>query len=383
MQFPLRDLLTDITDEDAIMRIGERIHAGKRRSGSRRLLPLAVAGALAVAGLLALVPLHREAGPLLLADGHELGPVEAGAAALDLDLADGSRISLSPGARFEPLESSGRTFLAIVSQGRADFEVRPGGPRRWIVECGLATVEVVGTKFACAREPGRLRVEVNRGAVLVRGDLVPGRARRLFAGEAMALAEEAKPRADVPASVEKEGGAEAAGLGERGAGSGMRTRSAPIQDWRVLRQRGRQREAYAALGTLGFRRESRRLGVDDLLALADVARLSGHPAEAVLPLQRILSDFARDAQAPLAAFALGRLELDGLGHPQAAVSAFGRALALGIPSSLREDARARLVEADVRAGDTEAARRAGAAYLAEFPKGRHVHAVQTWLRLQQ
>ncbi|MGD0839089.1 MAG: hypothetical protein ABSB49_20835, partial [Polyangia bacterium] len=129
--------------------------------------------------------------------------------------------------------------------------------------------------------------------------------------------------------------------------------------------------------------ESRRLGVDDLLALADVARLSGHPAEAVLPLQRILSDFARDAQAPLAAFALGRLELDGLGHPQAAVSAFGRALALGIPSSLREDARARLVEADVRAGDTEAARRAGAAYLAEFPKGRHVHAVQTWLRLQQ
>lgn len=29
----------------------------------------------------------------------------------------------------------------------ADFEVRPGGPRHWTIECGLATVEVVGTAF--------------------------------------------------------------------------------------------------------------------------------------------------------------------------------------------------------------------------------------------
>ncbi len=121
--------------------------------------------------------------------------------------------------------------------------------------------------------------------------------------------------------------------------------------------------------TEGLRRESKRLGVDDLLALADVARLSGHPAEAVMPLDRILSEFANDAQAPLAAFALGRLEMDSLGHAQAAASAFRKALMLGIPRGLREDVRARLVEAYARSGDARAAQRAADAYLDEIPEG--------------
>jgi transmembrane sensor len=135
-----------------------------------------------------------------------------------------------------------------------------------------------------------------------------------------------------------------------------------------------------ALGTEGLRRESRHLGVNDLFALADVARLSGHPADAVVPLERIVTDFANDARAPLAAFALGRLELDSLGQAQAAAIAFRKALALGIPSGLREDVRARLVEANVRSGDAGAARRAADAYVDEFPNGRHLHAIQGWLR---
>jgi transmembrane sensor len=149
--------------------------------------------------------------------------------------------------------------------------------------------------------------------------------------------------------------------------------------WRDFARRGRHEDAYAVLGSEGLRHESKRLGVNDLLALADVARLSGHPAEAVMPLERVLSDFATDAQAPLAAFALGRLELDSLGHAQAAASAFRRALALGIPHSLREDVLVRLVEAYSRSGDTRAARRAANFYLDEFPTGRQAQAVQGWL----
>ncbi len=98
-----------------------------------------------------------------------------------------------------------------------------------------------------------------------------------------------------------------------------------------------------------------------------------------MPLERILADFASDAQAPLAAFALGRLELDSLGRAGAAAVAFRRALELGIPSSLREDVRARLVEACARSGDASAARQAAAAYHAEFPHGRHARAVEGWL----
>ena len=48
---------------------------------------------------------------------------------------------------------------------------------------------------------------------------------------------------------------------------------------------------------------------------------SGHPAEAVAPLQRIVDGFAADPQAPLAAFALGRLQLDDLNQPHAAAAA--------------------------------------------------------------
>ena len=70
-------------------------------------------------------------------------------------------------------------------RGAASFEVRPGGPRRWQIECGLATVEVVGTRFTCARGADRLHIGVEHGVVLVRGERVPNRVRRLAAGESL------------------------------------------------------------------------------------------------------------------------------------------------------------------------------------------------------
>ena len=111
-----------------------------------------------------------------------------------------------------------------------------------------------------------------------------------------------------------------------------------------------------------------------------MARLSGHPAEAVAPLQRIVDSFAADRQAPLAAFALGRLQLDDLNQPRAAAASFSRALELGVPVSLREDVRARLVEAYARAENWPAARAAAAAYVREFPHGRDLPLVQSRLR---
>ena len=391
--YPLKNSLVDPVDEAAIHRMGERIDSRLRRERPRRVLPLALVGATALAAVVLVGwRIHRDAGPLRFADGRELVAMDAGTTPGEIALSDGSRIRLSPGAHLEPLESSGTTFSAIVTQGRADFEVRPGGPRHWVIECGLATVEVIGTSFSCDREPGRLRLVVHHGAVLVRGERVPDRARRLLAGESLELVEDA--RRPVPVSVDtfaKPGMAEPTGpsgslapepLADVAKGEEVRARGrmATVPSWRELARRGRHGEAFSALGTEGLRRESRHLGVDDLFALADVARLSGHPADAVVPLERILTDFAIDARAPLAAFALGRLELDSLGQAHAAATAFRKALSLGIPSGLREDVRARLVEAYVRSGDAGAARRAADAYMDEFPNGRHIHAIQGWLR---
>ena len=392
LRLPLKDHLCDPVDEAALHRIAEKIDSRTRGRKRRQFLPLVLIGATAAVAVIvaATAQRHHDAGPLLLADGRELVTVDSGGAPSEIALSDGSHIRLLPGARMEPLVSTGATFSAIVAQGRADFDVRPGGPRHWTIECGLATVEVVGTEFSCERGPGRLRVEVRHGVVLVRGERVPERVRRLSAGESLDIREETdRSMAMVgdtldPAALQERADSQEAVAVEiaNREDSQPRAHGSVARPWRDLARRGRHEDAYAALGPEGLRHESKRLGVNDLLALADVARLSGHPAEAVMPLERILGDFANAAQAPLAAFALGRLEMDSLGHAQAAASAFRKALALGIPRSLREDVRARLVEAYARSGDGRAAQRAADAYLDEFPKGRHVQAIQGWLRLR-
>jgi transmembrane sensor len=379
--FPLKDHLQDPVDELVLHRmaleIDERLQGRKRRP----VLPLALVGATAAVVVIIMFAshLHGQKGPLVMADGREIVATNAAHTGSELDLSDGSRIWLAPGARMEPLESTGTSFSAIVTQGRADFDVRPGGPRRWVVECGLATVEVVGTAFACEREPGHLRVAVRHGVVLVRGDLVPERARRLAAGETIDIVDDSSsaPSSAAPVRITENVPADETAPELESKRANNSTKS-----WRDLARRGRHNEAFAALGSDGLRRESRRLGINDLLALADVARLSGHPAEAVLPLERILDEFSSDSQAPLAAFALGRLELDSLGHARAAARAFRRALDLGIPRGLREDVLGRLVEACSRSGDTNEARRAADTYQAEFPNGRHARAIQGWLQLR-
>jgi transmembrane sensor len=374
LRFPLKNALRDPVDEAALHRIAEALQSARPAKTRRRYLAPILVGVVATTMLLLALPrLRHDSGPLRFADGRELATMESDLAMVDLGLSDGSRIRLSPGARVEPLASSGGAFSAIVTRGRAAFEVRPGGPRHWIIECGLATVEVMGTGFTCERGPGRLRVEVHHGVVLVRGDRVPDRARRLVAGERLDLIEDPPLAAPVVADHH-------APLVPIAPGGPVPTVRAGAPSWKNLARRGQHDEAFNALGTDGLRRETKRLGVADLLALADVARLSGHPAEAVRPLERILDQFAQDPQAPLAAFALGRLELDTLGHARAAAAAFTKAIALGIPHGLREDTRARLVEALARSGDAAGANRAAEAYRQEFPEGRHLRAIEGWLR---
>jgi transmembrane sensor len=379
---PIKDRLRDVADEPALQRMwagiaGRLSHARPARADRRPLgLALcALGGAAAVVAALGFV--ERDRGPLHLADGLPLAMVTAPPSGARLSLSDGSSIELGAGARFEPVESSGSTFLAILQRGDASFDVRPGGPRRWQIECGLATVEVVGTHFRCERRADALRVSVQRGVVLVRGERVPDRVRRLSADESLEIAEPAPAppaTAPPPAAEALAPSTSSFSLSPPGA-----ERVGVRGSWRELAGRGRHREAFDALGARGLRRESARLGVADLLALADVARLSGHPADAVAPLERILSAFTGDPQAPLAAFALARIDLDELARPRQAAAALERALSLGTPQSLREDARARLVEAYGRAGERAAARRAAEAYAREFPGGRYTAAVDPWL----
>ena len=193
LRYPLKERLHDVVTERALQRvwrsIDERRSERRPRPLARRMLGLALAGlAIALGVVLGLALRTRDPGPLALADGRPFAAVDASTRAM-LALADGSSIRLWPGTRLEPLESSGTSFNLRLSRGEARFDVRAGGPRRWLVECGLASVEVVDTEFHCARGTNRLRVSVERGTALVRGDRVPDGIRWLGAGDSLELAE--------------------------------------------------------------------------------------------------------------------------------------------------------------------------------------------------
>ena len=353
---PIKDGLRDPADEAAVSRMWQAIDARFPQRRSKRSLSLVLAPlAAAAAGVAIVALLPRDPGPLSMADGHAVVPVEAPAGGSRLKMSDGSIIELGAGARLDPIESSSSSFIAVLERGEASFDIVPGGPRRWQIECGLATVEVVGTKFSCVRRPTALHVAVERGVVLVRGEQVVNHVRRLAAGESMDIVDEkALPAPADPRAHDKPAAGETAPAPAVVDETPPAVRPAAGPTWRELARSGHHREAFATLGTQGIRREAKRLGIADLFALADVARLSGHPAEAVAPLQRIVDGFASDRQAPLAAFALGRLQLDDLNQPRAAAASFSRALELGAPQSLRDAVRARLAEAQARVRSEEA-----------------------------
>jgi transmembrane sensor len=158
--------------------------------------------------------------------------------------------------------------------------------------------------------------------------------------------------------------------------AGSRLAKAP--SWREQARLGKHAEAYGALGSEGFAREAERAATpDDLFTLADVARLSGHAGQAIEPLERFVARYPGDARASLAALTLGRIQLD-LGRSAAGAQSLQRALSMGVPGGLVEDVYARLVEAQVKSGQTAAARVTADEYAKRFPNGRKKASIEAW-----
>jgi len=288
------------------------------------------------------------AGPLRWQDGRAF---EGLGGAREARLSDGSRIEVTEGAELRLVSNAADAFALALESGRVDLEVRPNGPRLWSVDAGDVRVEVLGTRFSVVRDE-EVRVEVERGLVSVRWsggtELVgPGESwASLDVGEtvssassgaesASAMAEPGPESASEPAASEL-----AASEAELGAASASES-----SRWRTLADRGAYDDAYAAVQRRGFRRSV--IGAPDvetLFALADTARLSGHPAEALEPLRRIVEHHASDRRAGVAAFTLARLELESFGRRGESRRWLERALELGLGGSLREAAERRLRE---------------------------------------
>jgi tetratricopeptide (TPR) repeat protein len=118
--------------------------------------------------------------------------------------------------------------------------------------------------------------------------------------------------------------------------------------------------------------------LDDAVALADTARANGDLRRAVALLDVVAHQYPHDVRAALAAFTEARILADDLREPRTAAAAFSHALQMGLPASLAEDARARIVETFAAVHDMAAAREAADEYNRRHPNGRFRGLVQRW-----
>jgi transmembrane sensor len=328
------------------------------RRGARRRTAAWAGGLLVAAAavllILLLLPSRRrgppEGEPLALASGSLPSQLVGDPVRpqTDFRFADGSGVVIGEGAVVEVLENTGERFVTALRSGVSTFDVHPGGPRRWVIESGHVRVEVVGTKFTVTRSPGHVRVLVDHGVVLVRGDRVPDGVQRLTAGAELDVVEESSPSGSalLPPPPPTPAASDAPPVPPAGSPS------------------ARASEATAGLSTRAALREAER------------AETRGDVDEAISRLRTVVDAGGKDTRTAVASFSLARLLLAR--RPWEAAAVLRAALDRGMPLALEEDARARVVEAYASSGDHAAAEAAATEYLDRYPEGAHRAEVERW-----
>lgn len=337
----------------------------------RRQVAAVGGGVLAVAAAIVLVmrPEAPGASPVAsrgtpASSGAALVPPRVEAPAPLLAFEDGSKVfAMAEGARVVERERAPGRVVVAMEQGHAQFDVAHDPARVFEVHIDGLVVSVLGTSFRVERRDAAVHAEVLEGTVRVlRREAVLG---SLGAGESATYPFVEAPAVNVEATEDVAAATTAA----------VREPSRRNDEgWRRLARAGSYREAYDILRVEP--RQSVRNDPEDLLLASDVARLSGHPAEAVPHLEQLLRDHPRDARTSLAAFTLGRVLLSDLGRPREAAAAFRRAADSGATGALAEDALAREVEAYWRAGDQALAEERARVYLSRYPDGRRARVVR-------
>jgi transmembrane sensor len=391
---PLIGILEERQPEERLRRVWRAVQARREeRATSRRgrgqirlLLAASAAACLFILSIFAWKWSHSQSVALVTPAATVAIPacIEPGGAPREIDFGSGALVNVGAGARLDVLEQSPRTVVLALRRGLTQYDIRPGGARRWRIESGTVTVEVVGTQFSVERSEKSVRVEVQRGRVLVRGQGVPDTVQALDAGHALVVELPVPPSASHATEAAKPVPIESNAMFPRPASNRTDRAQAPAgtpkaDDWRIAAARQDWNQAWETLGKDGIARETAH--TDDvalLLSLADVARLSGHPGDSLMPLRQIVGGHPEDPRSAMAAFTLGRVLLDSLGNPVQAAFAFEKALALKLPTSLAEDAQARLVEAHKKAGAIAQAQAAAATYRSRYPAGRRRADVDRW-----
>jgi transmembrane sensor len=395
LRAPLVGVMESRQPEERLQRVWLRVRArreAKRHRGfwqaNSRLILAAAAGTCVVVLAAWSLRLGWLRTPSTHASSSTPVRIEPDHTPRSVDFGDGAVVNVHAGARLDVLEQSDHSVVLALRRGLSHFDIRPGGARRWRIDCGAVTVEVVGTRFSVERRDSSVRVAVERGRVLVRGAGVPDQVQSLEARHSIVIDSGPVASANASSATPPELSAESAlepvpppasTRNHAGAHPPATEPSSTGGDWHSAANRQDWNQAWQTLGSDGVARVAAHTDdVAELLALADVARLSGHPQHALTPLRLIVGSHSQDPRAAMAAFTLGRVLLDGLGQPMQASFALERALALKLPAALDEDALARLVEAHAKAGAAAQARASAATYRTRYPAGRRLADVNRW-----
>jgi hypothetical protein len=374
--------------------VRERIATLERAPRTLRPRVYAIVGAAALAAAAAAVLWRAPEPSALVAHlGSARKPVAVGAwveapasgEPLSLTFSDGTRIEMSPRTRMRVIEVDARGAHVLLESGHAQVAVTPRPNASWRLSVGPFAVRVLGTRFGVRWDPegDAFALELTHGKVALSGCVFGseylmrvgqavdascrrGRLNVHELSEPQAAAPAAAPALPAPVAVV----APQAPEPDREPLARIRApRVTPAdkRDWRTLAAQGKHDQALA----LARNTNLAGAGAEDLALLAETARHIGEVSTEEDALLLIRRRFAGTARAALAAFALGRLEFDKRHAHEKAARWFGIYLTEQPRGPLAREARGRLIEASLAAGERERARKLAAEYLDSYPSGPH------------
>lgn len=299
-----------------------------------------------------------------------------------LRFSDGTSVSLHPGSALRVDATTARGATVLLGEGRALAEVEHREAAEWRFLAGPFTVQVTGTAFDLAWDPGSgvLELALHRGSVELSGPTLAG-ARRVVQGQfvrvelprpktEMAAKLGAAPAEEAPREAEK--AEDVAGAPPPASAGSV---SASGEDWRAHLASGRTEAALAALD----REQSLAAALDSanraqLRSLADAARVGGRPTLARDALVLLRQKHGERGQT---AYLLGKVYADQLRGAAEASRWFETYLKEEPAGALAEQALGRLVE--LQAGTSRGAR-AAREYLSKYPTGSYAKFARDALR---
>lgn len=300
--------------------------------------------------------------------------IEAGQTQERLSFSDGSELVLEPTSRLRVARVESQVVELELERGRMRAVVESAGRTRWRITSGPVEVVVTGTRFDVSWDGERRRfaLDVTEGKVRVsaRG---AGSERTVAAGESYVIDCQADPAAcgsRVEELAPPVASRQNAPLPTPTAESPAPSASAPAPpSWKTLVRQGKYKLALDAVGD--FEAACRAAGPDELMELANLARLAGAPAKAMTAFTLSRSRFPGHPRAAEAAFQLGRMAFDGRGNYGEAARWFSTYLGEQPGGPFARDALGRLLECHQRSGATSAAQATAKRYLAAYPNGPH------------